>query len=355
MDYKQQYDDEVAKARAILTDVKEAGRDSLTDAEERQARKHMKAARTAQLAGKLEDMWPGNGGDDVRQSKKLSQVISDKLRSLGAKDLTATPSLITSVDFIGGPGPLQGVMGSRIFSAFPQQRVSGGSVRYLRQTQAGGGVPAAVVAPHAAKPVSTWNVTNVDAPIPTIALISPNLANSVLRDDTEAERFIDLVLAQSIYRALDAEAYNALSVAATAAGNTQGFGTDAQTTLRKAVTQLEQDGFVPTHVFVNPSEHETLALAADDVGRYYFGGPVDANVPKAWSMQLVSSPGVTAGFAAVVAAPVAAIGVLREDVEFAVDGISGFNINESRIRAELRALLAVTCPNAVVIADIVTP
>ena len=75
-------------------------------------------------------------------------------------------------------------------------------------------------------------------------------------------------------------------------------------------------------------------------------------VPRAWSMRLVSSPAVDAGTAVVVAAPIAALGVLREDVELAVDSITGFNVNESRIRAEMRAMLAVTAPNAIVSADL---
>jgi hypothetical protein len=43
---------------------------------------------------------------------------------------------------------------------------------------------------------------------------------------------------------------------------------------------------------------------------------------------------------------------LREDVELAVDSVTGFDVNESRIRAEMRALLAVTTPSAVVSVDL---
>lgn len=352
MDHKKNFNDELAQARAIVDGVKAEGRESLTDDEDRKVRKHMKAARDAQLSGVLDDL-AGYGGGDVRPAKKLSSLLKDKLREMGAKDLTTTPSAIVGVDFIGSPGALQGVVGARVFGAFPQRRVDGGSVRFLRQTQSGAAVPAAVVAPGAAKPVATWNVENVDEDLPTIAIISPDLANSVLRDSGgDLEQFLDQQLSAEVYRELDQLAFTSLNTAATAASNTQAFATSPQVTLRKAVTQLEQDGFEATHVFVNPSDHEALALATDSQGQYLFAGPTDANVPRAWSMTLVSSPGVTAGIAIVTAAPVAAIGVLRQDVELSVDTISGFTTNESRVRAEMRALLAVTTPNAVVSADV---
>ena len=82
-----------------------------------------------------------------------------------------------------------------------------------------------------------------------------------------------------------------------------------------------------THAFVNPTQHEALALATDSTGGYLFAGsPSEANVPRAWSLQVVSSPAVDAGAGVVTSARVAAIGVLREDVELAVDSISGFNV-----------------------------
>jgi hypothetical protein len=152
---------------------------------------------------------------------------------------------------------------------------------------------------------------------------------------------------------LDAHAAAELIAAATAAGNTQAYATSPEVTLRKAITQLELVGFEATDVFVSPTDHEALALATDNNGAYLFSGPAgQANVPRAWNMRLTSSPAVTAGTAIVVSASVAATAVLREDVELSVDSITGFDTNTSRVRAEMRALLAVNAPAAVVAADV---
>jgi HK97 family phage major capsid protein len=344
----------ISEGKGIIGKAEAEGRD-LTDAEANRVEALIKRAQGVQrddaLTKQLGDLVGAGSGS--RPTKKLSELVSESLRRMGAKDLSTTPSAIVSVDFIGTPGTVEGVIGSRIFSVFPQRTVSGGNVRFLRQTQTVAKVPAAVVAPGAAKPVATWDLVNIDAAIPTIALLSPDIANNVLRDGgPDLERFLDTVLAADVYRTLDAVAYDALAAAAAAAGNTQTYASSPSVTIRKSVTQLEVDGFEATHVFVHPTEHEALALATDAEGRYFFGGPEEASVARAWSMKLVSSPAVDAGTAVVVAAPIAALGVLREDVELAVDSITGFNVNESRIRAEMRAMLAVTAPNAIVSADL---
>ena len=94
-----------------------------------------------------------------------------------------------------------------------------------------------MVAPGGAKPVASWIVSNVDADVPVIALISPDISNQVLRDSADDfERFIDTVLAADIYRALDALAFDALNAAAIAATNTQAFVTSETVTIRKAVS-----------------------------------------------------------------------------------------------------------------------
>jgi hypothetical protein len=354
---KERFNKLLAEGKAIVAKAEREDR-GLTTVESNRVNGLIKQAQNMkiddELTNQLEEMvgiHPGSKGS--RPAVKLSALVHESLRKLGAKDLTATPSAIVSVDFIGTPGTVEGVVGSRIFSEFPRRTVSGGSVRYLRQVQTVAKVPAAVVAPGAAKPVATWNLVNVDADIPTIALISPDIANVVLRDaGDDLERFLDTVLAADVYRTLDALAFDTLNAAAVAAGNTQAYVTSPSVTLRKAVTQLEVDGFVATHVFVHPTEHEALALATDAENRYYFGSPVEANVPRVHSMKLISSPAADAGIAVVTAAPIAALGVLREDVELAVDSISGFQVNESRVRAEMRAMLAITTPNAIVSADL---
>lgn len=338
----------VAEAKGIIGTAEGEGRNFTAD-EAKRVESLLAKAREVKLGDQLNDLI-GVGSKDRAPATKLSVLVKDALRKIGAKDLTATPSLLVGVDFIGGPSPLQGVGGSRIFSVFPERRVSGGSVRYLQQRQVAAAVPAAQVAPGATKPTASWTVENVDADVPVHALISPYISNSVLRDGgADFERFVDVTLSADVYRSLDSAAYDALTAGA---GNTQAYITSPQVSLRKAVTQLEMDGFEATHVFVNPASHETLALAVDAENRYYFGGPVESDVARVSGMKLVSSPAVDAGTAIVVAAPIAAIGVLREDVELAVDSLTHFDSNESRIRSELRALLAVTTPNAVVAVDV---
>jgi hypothetical protein len=89
-------------------------------------------------------------------------------------------------------------------------------------------------------------------------------------------------------------------------------------------------------------------------GRFFYGGPAEAGVQRAWSATVVSSPGVADGIAYVVDAAAAAIAALREDATLAVDSVSGelFDRNQVRVRCESRLLLGVTGPQAIVKADI---
>ena len=169
--------------------------------------------------------------------------------------------------------------------------------------------------------MATWNIEEVDVDLPVFAIISPDIANSVLPNaGSDFERLLDVTLGSSVYKALDAHAAIELITAATDAGNTQTFSSSARGEAAEgAVTQLELVGFAATDVFVNPVDHEALALATDGTGRYLFACPTDAMVPRAWSMKLTSTPAVTEGTAIVASAPVAATAVLREDLEFAVD------------------------------------
>ena len=104
----------------------------------------------ASLSAQIDEMTGSRSKGDT-PATKLSVLVKDGLRRISAKDLTSTPSLLVGVDFIGGPGALQGVVGPCIFNVFPQRHVGGGSVRYLQQRQVAAAVPAAEVAPGAAK------------------------------------------------------------------------------------------------------------------------------------------------------------------------------------------------------------
>ena len=158
-------------------------------------------------------------------------------------------------------------MPPRIWNAFPQRRGSGGGVRYLRQTGTPGG--AAVVDPGDVKPTAAWGLSQQDDPFKVLAVISPNVANSVIADSgNDFDSFLNSTLSAAVYRALDGYTVTELTAKA---GKTQAFATDAITSIRKAVTQLEIDGFEASHLFVSPADNEALSLDTDAEDRYRSG------------------------------------------------------------------------------------
>jgi hypothetical protein len=145
------FDRAVGEAKSIIAKAEREGRD-LTKDEADRVESLIKRAdalkRDDQLGKSLDELGGfGESSGGSRPAKNLSTLVRDALRQMGAKDLSATPSAIVSVDFIGVPGVVEGLIGSRVFAEFPQRRVDGGSVRYLRQVQTVAKVPAAVVSP----------------------------------------------------------------------------------------------------------------------------------------------------------------------------------------------------------------
>jgi hypothetical protein len=266
----------IERAQAIC-DQAEARERDLTDGEYAEVKRLVgeakKANSEAALADELDSIITGKGHGMSTKTRTLSALVR---HAAGAKDLTATPHLVVSTDFIGTPGVLEGIMPARIWNAFPQRRGSGGSVRYLRQTGTPGG--AAVVAPGAVKPTAEWGLSQQDDPFNVLAVISPNVANSVIADGgSDFDSFLNNTLSAAVYQALDAYAVSELTAEG---GKTQAFATDAITSIRKAVTQLEEDGFEASHLFVSPADNEALSLDTDAEDRYRFGGPTEGNVDR---------------------------------------------------------------------------
>ena len=78
----------------------------------------------------------------------------------------------------------------------------------------------------------------------------------------------------------------------------QTFDTDILTTVRKARSILDTNGYVPTALVVSPADAEKIDLLKMQNGSYYGGGPVDAgNTPSLWGVPIVTSSKMEEGTA----------------------------------------------------------
>ncbi|MCD9145788.1 phage major capsid protein [Streptomyces albireticuli] len=384
-------------AQAIFAKADEEGRD-VTPGEVAEAQ------RLAALAKECKAQWEkGQGKDSVRGVlRSLGDAISGEPRAAksqlhprvkaaggsewGAQVMTATAdhfgqykgilasgSVPVSVPL--DPEPVRtDVPVLSLRQLIPAVQNSTGRFSYLRQTTRTNN--ADVVAPGAKKPTSVYTLTRFDDRTRVIAHLSEPISRQDLDDAPMLRTFIDQEMRLGLELALEDEIVNGdgtgehmTGIANVSGSQSQAFATDILTTARKAITKLEQFGYLDGAGWVvNPADWETFELTQDNEARFYYGGPVaavNASSRRLWGVPVVTSTAVTAGTAYL--ADFARATRLQVRQEGLLDwsenmydpnalgtgvGASDFERNMLRFRFEGRFGLEILRPSAIVEVDL---
>ncbi|MDM7856628.1 phage major capsid protein [Cellulomonas alba] len=197
----------------------------------------------------------------------------------------------------------------------------------------------------------------------TVAVLSDPIPLQDLQDVPDLRDDVGGELARRVIRRIDWAVINGDDAATTddqfdGVLNVEGvqdvaYATDALTTLRKALTVLQNDAFTPTAYAVNPTDWEAVELLRDTQGRLLYASSFAVGVqPMLFGVPVVIADVVPAGTA--ILADWRA-GVLAErgqmDVSWS-DGGDLFETNTVRFRSETRIGFNITQPTAFVVAHL---
>lgn len=216
-----------------------------------------------------------------------------------------------------------------------------------------------IVAPAAVKPLSTLETAIAQAAAYTYA-DGVKVTNQELADDGIIATLIDTVLRRNLLKKMEDIVLNGTGtnqprgILNTTGVLAQAFSTDIVTTIRKAITLLEDTSEADiTGVVLNPADVEVLDLLKDSTGRYYSNGPWGGGPSTIWTYPILKSAKVAAG--------TAVLGDLTTVNLLDLDGIAvqAFNQNEddarrnlTYIRAENRALQLIREPAKLAVATL---
>lgn len=152
------------------------------------------------------------------------------------------------------------------------------------------------------KPEASIGFEQVTEAVKTMAVWIP-ATKRALSDASQIRGIIDQELRDDLREELedqllngDGTGENFTGILETSGILTQSWDTDMLTTIRKARTALAVTGLsFPTALVIHPNDAETLDLTQDDQGRYYYGGPAEGGVQRAWRVPVVESQSITEG------------------------------------------------------------
>ena len=229
--------------------------------------------------------------------------------------------------------------------------------RFLRQTSRSNA--AAVVAPGAVKPTSTYGLTSVDRTLQVVAHVSEAIDEYSLVDVPSLTEFVQAEMEYGLAVAIE----NALFNDAGAPGELHGFAgesglqlqayaDDLLSTTRRAVTKLENLGYAGGVFVLSPTAWETLELAQTSGSGEYIAAnaPVDRAERRLWGVPVVISTQLPAESAYLIGTDSVIIwsdpgAAVRVQWDRASDD---FQRNQIRCRLEGRFEVAVSRPEAIV-------
>ena len=136
---------------------------------------------------------------------------------------------------------------------------------FLRQNSRS--LAAAPTAAGASKPVSDVGVTSVTNRLRVVATISLALDHFVLQDNTNLSAFVGEELVYAVRVALENEILNGdgtgehfTGVLSTSGILSQSFSTNALTSMRKAITSLDGQGYTPSVIVLHGNDWEAIEL-----------------------------------------------------------------------------------------------
>jgi HK97 family phage major capsid protein len=218
----------------------------------------------------------------------------------------------------------------------------------------------AVEAGGGTKPEGAMAFEKVTAAVKTIAVWIP-ATKRALSDASQLRGLIDQELRADLEEDLEDEI-----VAGDGSGEhftglletegilSQAWDTDALTTIRKARTALAVTGRArPTGLLVHPNDAEMLDLLKDNDGRFYFGGPGEGGVQRAWRVPVVECEAMTEGTGLMGDFRKAVLWDRERATVQVSDSHSDFFVrNMVAVLAEMRAAFGVIRPSAFITVDL---
>jgi HK97 family phage major capsid protein len=371
----------VAAAQVISRKAEDANRD-FTPAETVIAQQHLDAIRELgpqvkaahadeKMTAKLRGLGPdapggsisaggsGSGGfapstgfraTGSNWSRSVAGQITRKSGAAGTKDISTGNLAVANVIETAVEIPARPL---RLLDLIPTKSLPGPSFSYIKQTLRQSN--AAPVADHAEKPVSQYQVEQVEGKAVVFAHISDPVAARFFDDFEELMSLIDVEMYQDLRRAIedniatgDGTGENFTGLLETSGTYAQPYAVSLPATLRAARVTLEVANETPTSWLMNPADIAKIDLLTDSEGRY-FTGEVDAlmgGLPK------VPSAAIPAGQAILGDWSLTRLYV-REEANLAIDGGGElFKRNELVMRYEGRYGWAVLRPSAFNIVDL---
>jgi HK97 family phage major capsid protein len=177
----------------------------------------------------------------------------------------------------------------------PSKLITSNDFTYLRQTTRTN--LADVVPDGDQKPTSIYKWSEFTGTLDTIAHLSEYIKSRLLADQMGLLSWLNSEMALGLSLAAEAELIATLTADANVL--TQVFATDALTSIRKGLTQLQNKFVRPDFLAFGTAEAESLDLATYvEDGRFVFDGPRNAGPGGSiWSVPLVVNPAIRAGFA----------------------------------------------------------
>ena len=241
----------------------------------------------------------------------------------------------------------------------------GNSVPYTQQS---GTYAAAETAESALKPESGMIVTDVDAPVRTIAAWQ-KIPKQVLSDYAALQSIIDDRLRYEVLRRAEAQIIGGTGTSPNLTGilNTAGIGTVGTSAGRPygeailaGITQVANAEGESTAVVVNPSDWQTLLITKTSGSGEYLNqvepvagpglgevGGAGTMIPTLWGVPVVTSTVIAVGTALVGDFTMGAQLFIREGVNVLMSDSDGTDFTQNRVTilAEMRAALAVWQPS----------
>lgn len=249
-----------------------------------------------------------------------------------------------------------------VASALPMMTANSNAVEFTRQTaftnnaapQAGEG---------ALKAESAFTFELLSVPIQTIAHFV-KASRQVLSDSVGLMQFFDTTMRYGLNLELDDQIINGNGVGNNFTGmiaNGTEFngsliaGSNKLEMLRQAITQVQQADFEADTIILNPADWGEIEATREGAssGTFIFGMPNQSAAPLIWGAKVIVSNSLAAGKFIVADMPAGAALMIRDNamVEFFEQDADNVQKNLVTIRAELRAALVISRPQAIVVGN----
>lgn len=282
----------------------------------------------------------------------------------GQKSLIATGSTATATVIARDLAGLPQVPTS-ILSLIQTVPLDSPVYRYLRQV-APRTNNAAVVAPGAEKPTSPVSLESVEGSLVVVAHLSEGIDKYALLDVRNLQTFVEAELRFGLATKMEDLVINGSGAGGDPLGIlkhsgvlTQAFETDLVTSIRKAITQIESQGYQASAVCLRPEDWESIELlTTSGSGEFVVNSPVDRAARRLFGIQVVVSSALEVGTAMVADLRQAMVFSDRRGVmaEWTQNSGTDFEHNLQRLRVETRMNVGVGQPSAVVqVATAATP